>query len=382
MTPYAGLLGRVGEQPGGGPIDRVLACLPAARSRAGGEDRDIRTGKYAGHRRDIGLLGIEYGGLPAGRGQISLVIRVPHEPDHFVTVTTQQFGQPQSDLPMSTRNHDSHTPSLTLERIRQTAPVPHATAADGTRIAYQVRGEGQPLVLLAGQSNNHHWWDPIRADFEAAYRTITLDWRGTGDSDKPDEVYSTPGFADDVVAVLDHLGLDRAHVYGTSMGGRVAQWIAINHPSRVRALVLGCTSPGAAHGYERSNEIRRALADPARTGAVLLDLMYTPAWRAANPGPYPVLGDKSMPSYAKARHLVASNKHDAWDGLPGITAPTLILHGTDDIFSPVANAQLLADRIPHARAELIGTARHAYFHEFRSVAGPLVLDFLAAQDRA
>jgi len=235
-------------------------------------------------------------------------------------------------------------------------------------------------VLLAGQSNNHAWWDPVRADFEASYRTITLDWRGTGDSDKPDEVYSTAGFADDVIAVLDDLRLPTAHVYGTSMGGRVAQWVAIKHPDRVVALVLGCTSPGAAHGYERSQEIRRALADPDRTDAVLLDLMYTPGWLAANLGPYPVLGDVTMPSYAKARHLVASNRHDAWDGLPRIKAPTLVLHGSDDIFSPAANAQLLADRIPHARAQLIEGARHAYFHEFRSVAGPAVLDFLAAQD--
>jgi pimeloyl-ACP methyl ester carboxylesterase len=259
--------------------------------------------------------------------------------------------------------------------------VPNAAAIDGTRIAYQVRGVGQPLLLLAGQSNNHTWWDPVRSDFEAQYRTITLDWRGTGESDKPDEVYSTVGFADDVVAVLDDLGLDSAHVYGTSMGGRVAQWLAINHPQRVDALVLGCTSPGAAHGYERSQEIRKALADPERTDRVLLELMYTPAWLAHNPGPYYVLGDPTMPSYAKRRHLVASNRHDAWDGIPSITAPTLILHGTDDIFSPAANAQLLADRIPGARAELITGARHAYFHEFRSVASPAVLAFLtAAQD--
>jgi 3-oxoadipate enol-lactonase len=255
--------------------------------------------------------------------------------------------------------------------------VPHATAADGNRIAYQVRGEGQPLVLLAGQANNHTWWDPVRADFEATYRTITMDWRGTGDSDKPDEIYTTSGFADDVIAVLDDLGLPAAHVYGTSMGGRVAQWIAINHPDRLDALVLGCTSPGAKHGHERSQEIRRALADPQRTDSVLLELMYTPTWLAANPGPHPVLGDPDMPAYAKGRHLVASNRHDAWDGLPKITAPTLILHGTDDIFSPVDNAQLLADRIPGARAELVQGARHAYFHEFQAVASPLVLDFLA-----
>ncbi|ADB32579.1 alpha/beta hydrolase fold protein [Kribbella flavida DSM 17836] len=276
--------------------------------------------------------------------------------------------------------------------------MPHATAPDGTRIAYQLggrdpgnchggRGQGglegadrnePPLLLLAGQSNNHHWWDPVRADFEAGRRTITLDYRGTGDSDMPDRVYSTTGFAEDAVAVLDDLGLDRVDVYGTSMGGRVAQWLAILHPERVRGLVLGCTSPGRTHGFERSQEIRRALAHPDQTArdAVLVDLMYTPGWVARNPGPYPVLGDAAMPAYAKGRHLVASNSHDAWEELPSIKAPTLVLHGTDDVFSPAANAQLLADRIPHARAELIPGARHAYFHEFHSLAGPLVDRFL------
>jgi pimeloyl-ACP methyl ester carboxylesterase len=255
-----------------------------------------------------------------------------------------------------------------------------ANAVDGCRIAYQVQegasGNGPALLLLAGQSNNHHWWDPVRADFGT---TITLDYRGTGESDRPDEIYSTPCFAEDAVAVLDDLGLDQVDVYGTSMGGRVAQWLAILHPERVRGLVLGCTSPGRSHGFERSREIRRALSarDQAERDAVLTDLMYTPEWVAQNPGPYPVLGDASMPAYAKGRHLVASNNHDAWEGLDTIQAPTLILHGTDDIFSPAANAQLLADRIPNARAELLPGARHAYFHEFRRTASPLVTDFLA-----
>ncbi|GAA2929055.1 hypothetical protein GCM10020221_26090 [Streptomyces thioluteus] len=73
---------------------------------------------------------------------------------------------------------------------------------------------------------------------------------------------------------------------------------------------------------------------------------------------------------------VASREHDAWDALPGITAPTLVLHGTDDVFNPAANAPLLAERIPGAGLRMIPGARHAYFDEFRAVAGPLVLDFL------
>jgi pimeloyl-ACP methyl ester carboxylesterase len=259
--------------------------------------------------------------------------------------------------------------------------MPVAVAGDGVAVSYQIRGRGEPLVLLAGQANDHHWWDGVRDDFEDRHTTVTLDYRGTGDSDKPDVPYTTRGFAADVVAVLDHLGADRAHVYGTSMGGRVAQWLAADHPHRVGSLILGCTSPGGAHGLERDNTVKRSLAQPDRQAArrALLELMYTPAWLATHPGPYTTLGDPHMPAFARRRHLAASAGHDAWDALPGITAPTLVVHGTDDVFNPAANAPLLAGRIPGARTRLIPGARHAYFEEFREVAGPAVLDFLAGR---
>ncbi len=259
--------------------------------------------------------------------------------------------------------------------------MPYAEAEDGTRIAYQVRGSGDPLLLLAGQSNSHRWWDGVREDFQDDWSTVTFDYRGTGDSDKPDEPYSTEGFAEDVIAVLDALGAERAGVYGTSMGGRVAQWIAARHPDRVRALVLGCTTPGGPHGVERGSDVRRSLAqlDQEAARRALLDLMYTPQWLATHPGPYRTLGDPAMPPHARRRHLVASNRHDAWDVLPGISAPTLVIHGTDDRFNPTANAHLLADRIPGAELHLVPGARHAYFEEFREVAGPVVRDFLAKQ---
>jgi pimeloyl-ACP methyl ester carboxylesterase len=261
--------------------------------------------------------------------------------------------------------------------------MPHATTPDGVRIAYQVRGEGPPLVLLAGQANNHHWWDGVRDDFHASHRTLTLDYRGTGESDKPDRPYSTELFAQDVIAVLDELGVDRADVYGTSMGGRVAQQLAARHPHRVRALVLGCTSPGGRHGVERDDAVRRSLAQPQPAARqALMELMYTPAWLAAHPGPYRTLGDPAMPAHAQRRHLAASNRHDAWDLLPGISAPTLVVHGGDDLLNPAANAPLLAHRIPGARLHLIPGARHAYFEEFRADTSPLVLDFLAGASPA
>jgi 3-oxoadipate enol-lactonase len=256
--------------------------------------------------------------------------------------------------------------------------VTHAATRDGTRIAHQSSGAGAPLLLLSGQTGSHRWWTRVRSDFDAFRRVVTLDYRGTGDSDAPPGPYSTPGFADDAVAVLDDLGIVRADVYGTSMGGRVAQWLAVRHPERVRRLVLGCTSPGGPHAVERSAAVRRALADPDPAAAqrALLDLMYTPGWLARHPEPYWTLGDPGMPRHARREHLRASNGHDAWDALPRITAPTLVLHGDDDALNPTANAPLLAGRIPGARLLLLPGARHAYFEEAREDATAAVREFL------
>ncbi|MBO1330597.1 alpha/beta fold hydrolase [Streptomyces sp. VRA16 Mangrove soil] len=263
--------------------------------------------------------------------------------------------------------------------------MPHAQAADGAALHYELDGSGAPLLLLAGQSNSHRWWDPVRERFAAHFTTVVMDWRGTGASDAPDtDTYSTENFARDAVAVLGHAGIDRAHVYGTSMGGRVAQWLAADHAARIDRLVLGCTSPGAPHGIERGPAVRTALADPdpAVSRAALLDLMYTPGYVATHPGPFHTLGDPQMPAHARRRHLRASARHDAWDALPRITAPTLVVHGTDDDFNPTANAPLLAERIPGARLLLIPGGRHAYFEECADKATPPVIDFLNARAEA
>jgi pimeloyl-ACP methyl ester carboxylesterase len=253
-----------------------------------------------------------------------------------------------------------------------------AVAPDGARIAYQARGTGRALLLLSGQACSHRWWDPVRADFEAQHTAVTMDYRGTGDSDATTGPYSTQGFADDAVAVLDELGVEQADVYGTSMGGRVAQWLAVHHPGRVRRLVLGCTSAGGPHSVERSDAVRRSLAGPdaEQNRRALLELMYTPGWLATHPGPHATLGDPGMSRQSRNLHLRASAAHDCWDALPRISAPTLVVHGSDDVLNPVANAELLAARIPDAKLEIVPGARHAYFEEHRETAGGLVRAFL------
>ncbi|MEN3266369.1 alpha/beta fold hydrolase [Pseudonocardia sp.] len=256
----------------------------------------------------------------------------------------------------------------------------HATAPDGARIGFDTAGVGEPLVLLAGQANSRRWWDPVRADFAVSYTTIATDHLGTGTSDSPGYAeWSTRRFARDVVAVLDELGVGRAHVYGTSMGGRVAQWVAADHPGRVGALVLGCTTGGGAGTVAADPDILRPLAVDADTAReALTELMVGPQWRWGHPGPLPVLGDDAMTERARREHRRASARHDAWEALPGIVAPTLVLHGTSDALTPADNGCRLAERISGAQLYLVEGARHAYFLERREQASAAVLRFLAA----
>ena len=106
-------------------------------------------------------------------------------------------------------------PALPLPTVSSMRTHGTVRTADGTEVAYQLDGPGPPLLLLAGQANNHHWWDAVRADL-LAYRTLSLDWRGTGDSEDGPADFTTRTLAADVVALLDQLGIETLDVYGTS----------------------------------------------------------------------------------------------------------------------------------------------------------------------
>ncbi len=249
---------------------------------------------------------------------------------------------------------------------------------DGTRLAVQLRGEASAptLLLLQGQASSHTWWDGLRERWEDTYRTVTLDYRGTGDTRAPDGPLTTDLLAEDAVAVLDALDLDQAHVYGTSMGGRVAQVLAGQHPSRVRSLVLACTSPGGEHAAERDNDVRRALAssDPDALARTMVELFYTPAW-GYDPTRSNLFGDPTMTAADRQRHLRMSAAHDAWDLLANIDCPTLVMHGADDRMTPASNAEALARRIPGARTHIHPRGRHGFFDEFADDLHPTLRSF-------
>jgi pimeloyl-ACP methyl ester carboxylesterase len=249
----------------------------------------------------------------------------------------------------------------------RTIDVTQVPRPDGARLQVQVSGspDAPVLVLLQGQASSHDWWTDLRGRYEDRFRTITLDYRGTGLTVTPAGGLSTELLADDAIAVLDFLGIAIAHVYGTSMGGRVAQMAAARHPSRVKSLVLACTSPGGTHAVERSDAIRRALADPDETSrrATLVGLFYTPAW-GDDPARSRLFGDPTMSAEDRQRHLRMSARHDAWDLLPDIVCPTLVLHGSDDQMTPTVNAPAIAGRLPDAQLHVHAGGRHGFFDEF------------------
>src|SRR5262245_69054 len=189
--------------------------------------------------------------------------------------------------------------------------MPFASAPDGARIYYETQGHGEPLLLVMGRGSDHYGWGPIASDLAPRWQVIIYDQRGTGQSDKPHSPpYTLQGFARDALAVLDDLGIRRAHVYGISMGGRIAQWLGIDAPARVGALVLGCTTPGDAHGVARSPAATAAMA----SGQGAQPLMFSFLWMVTH---LPLLASLSQgglqPAYAAQLHRQASEAHDAWD---------------------------------------------------------------------
>ncbi|MDY7542680.1 MULTISPECIES: alpha/beta fold hydrolase [unclassified Cryobacterium] len=262
----------------------------------------------------------------------------------------------------------------------------YALAPDGARIAWSSTGPdtgvgaGDPVVLIAGQGVSSRSWSPLLPTLGTRHRVITFDTRGVGDSEPgADERFTMAALAEDVVAVLDAAGIDRAHVYGHSMGGRVAQWFAINHPDRLGALVLGATSGGDHRGLTRTSDVAQLMA---RGDAMSMGpLFFTDAFIASHPELVAAMFVR--PSSVHTRRLLfgASTGHDAWDHLPGITAPTLVLHGDADEVTPPGNGERLADHIPNAAFGELPGLRHGYFLE-SDWATDAVLRFFAAHPLA
>lgn len=265
-------------------------------------------------------------------------------------------------------------------------------AANGRRIFFDDSGAGddRPVVLLiAGRGGARRSWGPQVAAFAPSLRVVTLDNRDAGESDQEEASYTMADLADDAVALLDALGVARAHVAGISMGGMIALQLALNHPRRVERLVLIATSAG---GW--SPEQRHALtlppdpwiADPVERARAGMAQIVGPAARAALPGRLPEVIERARGNRFTAAGYVRQNgaigTHDVRARLGEITAPTLVIHGDADPLVPFAQGRILAAEIPGARALFLPGVGHLPPFERPGEVNRAILAFLGVGQEA
>jgi pimeloyl-ACP methyl ester carboxylesterase len=258
---------------------------------------------------------------------------------------------------------------------------------NGAHLFYEVWGEGEPLLLIPGLGLNHQSWQDGISVYMNEFKVIAFDPRGTGLSTFPEGVdVTTALMADDAAALLDSLGVDAAHVLGWSLGGMVAQEMALRHPEKVRSLILGSASPGGPHSVPSEDWAVAAFTAFLTQGRDVttpnfLEALFSPAYLADHHSEaveYVGRLNSGVPAPLQAimAQAQAITAHDTYDRLPSITAPTLILHGADDPLQPAENARILAERIPGAELILLEGARHAYQLEKQAEVDAAVLDFL------
>lgn len=248
-------------------------------------------------------------------------------------------------------------------------------------IAWDSIGDGAPLLLIQGLGYGRWGWDPVVPGLAERYRVVLFDNRGIGESDKPAGPYTAAEMAVDALQVLDEAGIERAHVLGASLGGMIAQELAVAEPARVDKLVLCCTTAGGpdmppmpeatvklfveAPTLEPQVALRRfvenALGESPPAG--LADELF--ARRLQNP-----------PDPAGWQAQAAAGTTFAGAAIDSITAPTLVVQGTADNVVDPGNAELLAARIPGARTELLDGLGHLFFWEQPEESVRIVSEFL------
>ena len=263
------------------------------------------------------------------------------------------------------------------------------TAADGTPIAYEVVGpaDAPAILMIQGLGADRRGWMLQQAFFARTHRVVTFDNRGVGASGKPAGPYDLEVMAGDAVAVLDAAGIDRAHVMGASMGGVIAQILAVRHASRVRSLVLACT---ACHHHDWRRELLAEWARVARdkgmravTGRALRWLVG-PRWRRRLSFPAQLFGSTLMnvPPHAFASQVQAildMSDEVRWE-LASVAVPTLVIVGTQDILTPLGDSEEIAERIPGAELHVIHGAAHAVMVEAPAAFNRAVSTFLRRDD--
>jgi pimeloyl-ACP methyl ester carboxylesterase len=244
--------------------------------------------------------------------------------------------------------------------------------AGGHELYYERAGNGEPMLLIQGMSGTHlAWGRPFLAELERSFDCVVFDNRGMGRSGEARLPFGVADMAGDAAALLDALGIDSAHVVGISMGGAIAQELALAHPERVRTLTLGATFCGGPEGKLMAPEDLQLLGaayasgDPEQVFRAMWEINLSPTHRAddsrfaafrdmagALPAPRPVV----------MQQMRACAEHDTSGRLAGIELPTLVIHGTADRLIDVSNGKLVARLIP-APIELLEDVGHLFWWE-------------------
>lgn len=254
----------------------------------------------------------------------------------------------------------------------------------GAKIYWDERSVGEPVLLIMGLGYPSDMWWRVRPVLDTRYRTIVLDNRGAGRSDAPPGPYPIGLMAADAVAVLDAAGVESAHVFGISMGGMIAQELALQSPKRVRKLILGCTAAGG------STAVR---AEPEVTELLMNRGSMTPEQAAEATIPY--IYDRDTPRgridddmairrawFPRPEAYVAQLQGilgwESYSRLPELKMATLVIHGENDRLVRLGNGELIAARIPGAKLVKLPHASHIFPTDQSAASNAAILEFLEA----
>ncbi len=249
------------------------------------------------------------------------------------------------------------------------------TRVEDLNINYELKGEGHPLVLIMGLTGSLDWWDPGFLDSLAErFRVLIFDNRGAGRTATPDDGEITiVQMAVDTAGLMEALDIDSAHVLGVSMGGMIAQELALDYPDKVDKLVLAATNCGTSGSVFATREVLKKLAD--RTGTTeeqvtrYCSLLFCEAWLESQQEDVREFTKRHLDALGNnqnaARQFMATVEFDACGQLPTVDKPTLVAHGTEDVLIPPENSKIIAGRIPGAKLIQYEEAGHGFIWERR-----------------
>lgn len=256
----------------------------------------------------------------------------------------------------------------------------------GAKIYWDEQGHGEPVLLIMGLAYPSQMWYRARPLLASRYRTLALDNRGIGRSDIPPGPYPITQMASDAAAVLDAAGVESAHVFGVSMGGMIAQELALQYPARVRSLILGCTAAGGPTAVRAEPEaihmlMSREKMSPEQAAEAAVPFIYAPTTSRERIDEDIAIRRPWFPKpEAYAAQLQGIFGWESYSRLGQIAAPTLVIHGESDRLIPPGNANLIAERIPGAKLVMIPRAGHLFFTDQPDVAHCAIMDFLAVHN--